>query len=72
VPDAVQIIQNRPLGVQACAPAHLSDEEIAESVNRQNPTGIASRWSVCDPGHGDARRVACADDPSRVHVVLSC
>ena len=58
----------------ACAPADMPAEDVEAAVNRQNPTGISSRWSVSDEpfSGGEPNPSPCSDGPLKKHWLLSC
>jgi hypothetical protein len=62
--------------MQVCADKAATTAEIEEIANRENPTGLVSgRWRVVrevDEHWGDMRPVQCAEDPGRMHYMLSC
>lgn len=57
---------------QVCVPQDWTEEQAEAFANTQHPTGIRSRWKVRDPSNGDARRVTCGDDNTKVHYLMSC
>lgn len=57
-----------------CAAAELTPEEVAQAVNFQTPTGIASPWSVSEDtfANGAPNPNPCNDNPHRRHWLLTC
>lgn len=59
----------------ASACTSLSDQEAAERMNVEHPTGISSRWSVADEAFrtGEPNGVACHDRPNtHRHLLFAC
>lgn len=65
----VKILREKLIGLQVCAPADMTKEEVEAETNAIHPTGISSKWSI--EGRVD-NPVQCAEDPSRRHWVLVC
>ncbi len=68
--------------MQVCAVADATDEEILTVCNRENPSGTTSGWSqvirtapedseLWGPGEALAPK-PCADDPTRLHILVVC
>ena len=62
--------------MQVCVPKGWTDDAIETFANTERPSGV-SPWRVRDPlprecGAVDPRYVTCANDPERMHVMLSC
>lgn len=68
----VAIIRQNVCYCQCCAPAELTGEEVAAEANKQTPwevvTGSTLRWAA-DPAEAP---IVCAEDPTRLHWLLSC
>jgi hypothetical protein len=61
--------------MQVCAVKSATNKEILEVCNRDNPTGISSRWGkVLRKGTRDLKTapVPCEKYPSRTHFLVSC
>lgn len=62
--------------MQVCAHKDATDEEILAVANQENPSGTSNGWSTIvrevSEFWGDKRPVKCADDPERIHYMLSC
>lgn len=61
-----------------CAPKDMSDDEISDSVSRDDPPGTsANRWEVSEPAERDdmfdgVNRIQCSDCEDRHHVLMNC
>ena len=60
--------------MQVCAVADATDDEILAACNRDNPSGTSNGWGCVhrhdsDQGQGP---VTCADDATRLHILVSC
>lgn len=68
------------IGMQVCAVADATDEEILEVCNRENPSGTSNGWGsvIRAPVDGDMWRredtkpVACSEYPERLHFMVLC
>lgn len=62
--------------MQVCVPYDWTDEQIVSFANRENPTGIASQWTIRREGdewlNGDPERNPCEERELHVHVMLDC
>ncbi len=63
--------------MQVCAEKDVTDEEILEVCNRDNPAGTFNGWGTVfrevDEHHGENLLPAqCADDPGRIHFIVFC
>lgn len=65
--------------MQVCAHKDATDDEILEVCNRENPAGTSNGWSgvhrEADPEDSFWKlpgAVQCADDPDRLHILVSC
>jgi dihydrodipicolinate reductase len=62
-----------PCHMQVCAADDVTDAEILEVCNRDNPSGTAAGWcEVIREGVERQRPVRCADDPDRLHFLVVC
>ncbi len=62
-------------GMQVCAAADATDEEILEVCNRENPSGVSNGWAKVareDFEQENTRPVPCGDDPERRHFIVVC
>lgn len=70
----VEIYSNGLIYCSACADAELTSEEVAQSVNALNPTGLAEEW-VPSPDatfrNGEPNPCACNTDAARKHWLLT-
>lgn len=57
--------------MQVCAVSDASDQEVLAKANQENPSGTTLGWTNVVRA-GDGGPVPCADDSSRVHLLLSC
>ena len=57
--------------MQVCAVKDVTDEEILEVANVQNPSGTELGWVRVHRGE-DKTLVQCLDDPGRLHFIVSC
>ena len=57
--------------MQVCADEQATDEEILSVCNRNNPSGTSNGWTSVIR-EGDGCPVECADDPSRLHILVAC
>ena len=57
--------------MQVCAEADVTDEEILEFCNRDNPSGTTNGWGGVER-EGDKAPVKCGDDPNRKHFLIYC
>lgn len=75
-----RVIVTRPIigicHMQVCAHNDVTDDEILEVCNRENPSGTSNGWStVChtdSESWGKVGPVQCKDDPERTHYMVSC
>ena len=61
--------------MQVCAEANVSDKEILEVANRENPAGTTNGWTTVARDNEEDERlnaVTCDDDPSRKHFIVIC
>lgn len=73
--DTVNVYALGIVCASVCAPEHLDAEQVADALNRQEPTGISSRWRVSDDPQfrsGQTNPCPCEQDSSRRHWLLSC
>jgi len=60
--------------MRVCVKKDATDEEILEVCNSENPSGTTSGWTTVrrlgTPEVGGP--IPCADDPSRLHLMVSC
>lgn len=75
-PDRVVVTQAM-IGIchmQVCAVKNAPDDEILAVANSVNPSGTRQGW--CEVARTDKdiklKPVRCADDPDRLHFILSC
>lgn len=71
-------------GMQVCAGADATDEEILQVCNRENPAGTANGWStvvrkisdvtsLCpDDKRVEQLPITCEDDKCRKHFLIYC
>jgi hypothetical protein len=72
-PIALQVIRRGPLSLQVCCHASATGEQIQAAANAAEFAGTTGGWFVSDTDKtGDPKRVTCAQDDTRVHVVLHC
>lgn len=79
-----RVIVTRPIlgicGMQVCAVADASDEEILEVSNQANPCGTRRGWTSvvrCEEEDSlfktkENLPVICKDDPNRKHFIVLC
>lgn len=74
-----RVIVTRPvIGIchmAVCAAKDATDEEILSECNRRNPSGTTSGWSAVirnDEEYPQCNPIACADDPERLRIMVSC
>jgi hypothetical protein len=68
------VVTNPFVGIchmQVCADKSATDDEILSVCNRENPSGTSNGWSSIVK-EGDGAPVVCADDPSRLHILVAC
>ena len=65
--------------MQVCAEHDASDEEILNVCNLQNPSGTTNGWGKvirhAQDEHwltGSVVPVLCANDPTRLHILVAC
>jgi hypothetical protein len=60
--------------MQVCAYGETPPERIEEVANIENPPGSSAPWRLTSEGPDgqDLSPVPCADDPARLHHMLSC
>lgn len=59
------------IAMQVCAEKDVTDDEILEHCNRDNPSGTTNGW-MRTIRSGDGSPVVCADDPERLHILVVC
>lgn len=67
-------------GMQVCAVANATDEEILEVCNRENPSGTSGGWGavIREIKEDDMfytkenLPIVCGDDPKRKHFIVLC
>lgn len=60
--------------MQVCAEEAATDEEILAVCNRENPSGTSMGWSSVvrvKDAMADGP-TPCADDPTRIHLLVRC
>jgi hypothetical protein len=57
--------------MQICGDPDLTDEEILDFCNRENPSGTTNGWSRVERV-GDQAPVVCDDNPNKRHYIISC
>lgn len=71
-----EILRAGLVDCQVCVPIEWTDEQVVEFTNTMNPTGITSQWAIRRAGNhylnGAPKRVTCAEDPTKVHIMLDC
>lgn len=76
--DNNRVMVTRPVvgiwHMQVCAVADATDEEILTVCNRENPSGTSLGWTTVErsPEGEPTAPVACANDPTRHHLLVSC
>lgn len=65
------------LYMQVCAYGETPPERVEEAANALNPAGTSGGWHIVleDPPDWDGKSIApvsCADNPERLHYILSC
>lgn len=62
------------LSMQVCVPKELTDEQVIEFAEDDNPSGTDKGWIIRKQGDeslmGKDERVVCEDDPEKVHIML--
>ena len=60
--------------MQVCATWHVTDEEILRVCNSKNPSGTSLGWCrvIRSQDEGKLAPVPCADDSSRLHILVAC
>lgn len=58
--------------MQVCAEKDASDKEILEVCNRENISGTTNGWMSVLREDSEHPPVACQDNPSRLHFLVSC
>ena len=63
--------------MQVCAVVDVTDQEILEACNRENPAGTENGWSRVIRSAKDVTEktkipIACADHPERLHFLVMC
>jgi hypothetical protein len=60
--------------MQVCAYGETPPERIEEVANAENPPGTSSAWHLTTEGPDgqDFAPVPCAENPARLHHMLSC
>jgi len=61
-------------GMQVCAAADATDEEILSLCNRENLSGTSRGWCAVlrDGVEEKYLPVTCVDDPARRHFLVTC
>jgi hypothetical protein len=62
-------------GMRVCVEKDATDEEILLVCNRENPSGTTVGWSEVirdDKDRPDLNPLVCAEDPNRLHIIVSC
>ncbi len=74
-----RVMVSRPFvglcGMQVCACKDVTDVEILEVCNRENPAGTSNGWCevIREEKQGEkATPVQCADHPDRLHFLVIC
>lgn len=57
--------------MQVCAVADATDEEILAVCNAENRSGTELGWTTVHRS-GRSAPVPCADDPTRLHIMVNC
>lgn len=63
------------VAMSVCAPADWDEEKVEAAANRENPTGIGSRWTISEDeefASGETNPHECQDAPGRKHWLLNC
>lgn len=58
-----------------CAPNAMTPEEVAQAVNKRNPTGISSTWKVSEEpfAGGESNPAPCSHgSDARAHYLMEC
>ena len=75
-PDPKVVVYGTGLDTYSvCVPKGLSRVEVEDLVNRVNPTGIASRWTVSTDKRfatGETNPCPCEHTAERTHYLMSC
>ena len=62
------------LDMQVCVPKEWSDDQAIRFAESKYPCGTTHGWQIRRQGDealsGSDERVACASDPTRVHIML--
>jgi len=65
--------------MQVCAYSEIPPERVEERANTLNPSGTSNGWHIVwandesDPfNNSNKKPTPCADDPARLHYLLSC
>lgn len=71
------VTRARCLTMQLCAPHDATDEAIVQAAEQSYPCGTTNGWYVVKDGDsylapGVPSRVQCANDPTRIHVIVGC
>jgi len=73
--NMAKVIVTRPMlglcHMQVCAIKDVTDEEILEVSNRENPSGTTGGWSSVIR-EGDGKPGQCSDYPNRMHFLVQC
>ena len=61
--------------MQVCTEKDVSDDEILEVCNTENPSGTTAGWSIVvrnDTEHPDRNPIQCEEHPERLHLLVDC
>ena len=62
--------------MQVCAATDATDEEILTVCNRENIAGTQAGWTRVNRDTSEQRKVQgpviCAENPARIHLLVSC
>lgn len=68
------VIRRGMFDLQVCVPRNWTDDQVLLFAEKDSPCGTKNGWQIRRTGHkdlnGDPERTACAEDATRVHVVL--
>ena len=62
------------VSLSCCAPKGMTIDEVAQSVNTQQPTGISSAWTLANEPFADGNQnpCQCEESESRQHFLFHC
>jgi hypothetical protein len=70
----IEVVRQGVFDCQVCIPATMTDGQILDEMLSVCPAGTEYGWQIrregCEALNGDPERVQCAEDPTRVHVML--